>query len=105
MKEDDEINCISWGNRYELTKEECPKCETGNYRYDRFSSKDIGNHGDGSVEPEKELDDLLGAVDNPNRRRILKFLLEGEKSRSYTSHPYIIDHIDSMSYNRFKGSM
>jgi hypothetical protein len=36
MKEDDEINYISCGNRYELTKEECPKCETGNYRYDIF---------------------------------------------------------------------
>jgi DNA-binding transcriptional ArsR family regulator len=69
------------------------------------SSKDIGNHGGGSVESEKELDDLLGALDNPNRMRILKFLLEGEKSRSYTSHPYIIDHIDSMSYNSLKGSL
>src|SRR5690349_8699818 len=26
-------------------------------------------------------DNLLGALDNPNRRRILKFLLQGEKSR------------------------
>jgi hypothetical protein len=69
-----------------------------------FSSKDIGNHGSGSVESEKELDDLLGVLDNPNRMRILKFLLEGEKSRSYTSHPYSIDHIDSMSYNRLKGA-
>jgi DNA-binding transcriptional ArsR family regulator len=47
-----------------------------------FSSKDIGNHGGGSVESEKELDNLLGALDNPNRMRILKFLSEGEKSRS-----------------------
>jgi hypothetical protein len=43
------------------------------------SSKDIGNHGGGSVESEKELDDLLGALDNPNRMRILKFLLKREE--------------------------
>jgi len=39
MKEDDEINYISCGNKYELTKEEWPKCETVNYRYDRFRLK------------------------------------------------------------------
>ena len=39
MKEDDDVNYISCGNKYELTKEECPKCETGNYRYDRFRLK------------------------------------------------------------------
>jgi DNA-binding transcriptional ArsR family regulator len=71
---DDKITCIDCGTRYDSTEEQCPKCGLANYRYGRSSDY-------GSQESEKEMNAVIKALDNPNRRKILKVLLkEGEKN-------------------------
>jgi predicted transcriptional regulator len=73
----DVTHCIRCNSSYEAMLKQCPKCGTPNYQYHRFSSSN--NY---YLESENEVDKILKALDNANRRRILKFLIhQGKKSR------------------------
>jgi hypothetical protein len=61
--DDNQINCVNYGSRYELPREECPKCGLGNYRYDKFSAS--SNFG----ESQKEIDTII--VKNPKHRYVI----------------------------------